>query len=177
MRIAALSLIAAGAFCLAGCSDLVSLNPFVTDKQAVIDPTLLGTWISDDGKDVYFVGESGTGYEIRHASDGSDEVTSLKGNLLVSGDIKLMDVVDPKKNAFQMQVHTPVRIWIEGDTLRFAFLDSDWLRTQAAQQLAAVAAGDGNLITLPSDAVRSFFLNAGTDPKAYGEVNALHRQH
>jgi hypothetical protein len=166
MRLSALSLALAGALCLTGCSNLISLNPFVTDAQAVLDPSLPGVWIDPDQR-LYTVRKDGTGYDIRYTND-SGEVIKFKGHLLISGDMKLLDLVSTDENPFLLQVHTPVRIWTEKSTLRMAFLDSDWLRQQAAQQLATAPAADHRtLMVAPGDAVREFLLKAGSDARAY----------
>ena len=55
MKHLAFSLALACVITLTGCSSLVSLNPFVTDKEAVMDPALLGVWTNENGKETYLV--------------------------------------------------------------------------------------------------------------------------
>ncbi len=174
MKHLALSLALAGAITLTGCSSLVSLNPFVTDQQAVMDPALLGIWTSHDGKDTYWVRQDGTGYSIRHLDD-SGNAYQFKARLMTAGDFKLLDLVSANEDAFQIAVHTPVRVWSEGSTLRITFLDSDWLKEQAGRQLPTAPAEHSTLITAPSEAVGQFFAKTGADPKAYDEPDTLHR--
>src|SRR5580658_6386054 len=159
-----LSLLLAGVITLTGCSTLVSLNPFVTDKEAVMDPALLGTWTNAEGTDTYSISQDGAGYAIRYSS-GSD-VYLFKAQLMVSGDVKLLDLVSANEDAWQLPLHTPVRVWTEGSTLRVAFLESDWLKEQASQQVPAVPVEDRTLITAPSDAVREFLMRTAGDPQA-----------
>jgi hypothetical protein len=173
MKALLLSLVFAGAFALTGCSTLVSLNPFVTDKEAVMDPALLGTWTNQEGTDTYSISQDGAGYAIRYSS-GSD-VYLFKAQLMVSGDVKLLDLVSANEDAWQLPFHTPVRVWTEGDTLRVAFLESDWLKEQAGQQVPTITADDRTLITAPSEAVRDFFVKAAADPEACGEPDVLTR--
>lgn len=174
MKLLALSLALASAITLTGCSTLVSLNPFVTGEQAVMDPALLGLWTDQEGKDTYRISQDGTGYSIRYASDSSD-VYQFKAHLMVAGDVKLLDLVSANEDAFQIAVDTPVRVWIEGSTLRVAFLQSDWLKEQAVKQLPTVPAKDRTLITGPGEAVRNFLAKFGADPKAGDEPEVLHR--
>ena len=174
MKPLTLSLALASAITLTGCSTLVSLNPFVTSEQAVMDPALLGLWTDQEGKDTYRIGQDGTGYTIRYSSDSPDAY-QFKARLMVAGDGKLLDLVSANEDAFQLAVHTPLRVWIQGSTLRFAFLQSDWLKEQAGQQLPTVPAADRTVITGPGEAVRSFLARAGTDPKASDEPDILHR--
>src|ERR1035438_7285391 len=129
MKHLALSVALAGAITLTSCSKLVSLSRFVTDEQAVMDPALLGIWTSQDGKDIYWVREDGNGYSIRHLDDSSGS-QEFKARLRVADDFKLLDLVSANEDAFQIAVHTPMRVWTEGSTLRMALLDSDWLKSE-----------------------------------------------
>jgi hypothetical protein len=174
MKPLVLSLALASAITLTGCSTLVSLNPFVTDEQAVMDPTLLGVWTDQEGKDTYRISQDGNGYVIRYSSDSPDTY-QFKAHLMAAGDVKLLDLVSANEDAFQIAVHTPVRLWMEGNTLRIAFLQSDWLKEQAGRQLPTVPAKDRTLITGPGEAFRNFLAKAGGDPKACDEPDVLHR--
>jgi hypothetical protein len=173
MKHAVLFPVLACAIALTGCSSLVSLNPFVTDEQAVMDPTLLGTWTNEDGTENYCIRQDGTGYSIR-LTDSSD-TRQFKARLMVSDDVKLLDLVAANEDPFQIAVHTPLRVWTEGSTLRIAFLQSDWLEAQARQELPTVRTEERTLITAPSEAVRNFLTKIGADPKACGEPDVLHR--
>lgn len=174
MKPLVLSLALAGAITLTGCSTLVSLNPFVTDEQSVMDPALLGLWTNQDGKDTYRISQDGNGYIIRYSSDSSDTF-QFKAHLMVAGDVKLLDLVSANEDAFQIAVHTPARVWTEGNTLRFAFLQADWLKEQAGRQLPTVPSKDRTLLTGPGDAVRTFFAKVGADPRAGDDPEVLHR--
>ena len=95
--------------------------------------------------------------------------------LLEASDAKLVDLVTANDDPFQIPAHFPMRIWLQGDTLRIAFLDSDWIKERAVQRLGAQATENRTLITVPSDAARAFLLKYGTDDRAPGEPEALHR--
>jgi hypothetical protein len=150
------------------------LNPFVTDEQAVKDPALPGVWTSQDGTETLWIREDGTGYNIRYASDSADTY-QFKAHLMVAGDVKLLDLVSANEDAFQIAVHTPVRVWIDGNTLRTALLHTDWLKERASKQLPTVPAKDRTLITGSGDAVRAFLAKAASDPKASDEPDEFHR--
>jgi hypothetical protein len=174
MKPLVLSLVFAGALALTGCSTLVSLNPFVTDEQAVMDPALLGTWTNADGTDTYSISQDGAGYAIRYRSDSSDAY-QFQARLMVVGDVKLLDFFSANEDAWQIPVHTAVRVWTEGGTLSLAFMESGWIKAQAGQQVATVPLNDRTLITAPSEVVRDFFVRAATDPEACDEPEVLTR--
>jgi hypothetical protein len=169
-----LSLVLAGAITLTGCSSLISLNSFVTDEQAIMDPTLLGVWTNAEGKDIYWITQDGSGYKIRYASEGAG-VYECKANLMVAGAVKILDLVAANEDAFQLVVHTPVRVWIESGTLRFNFLQSDWLKEQAGKQVPTALTKDRLLITGPGESVGSFLAKTGADARASDEPEVLHR--
>ena len=174
MKHLALPLVLGCAIALTGCSSLVSLNPFVTDKEAVMDPALLGVWTNENGKETYLVRQDGTGYSIRYFPDSSDSY-HFKARLMVADGVRLLDLVSANEDSFQINVHTPVCVWTEGSKLRVAFLESRWLKEQASKQLPTVPTNDRTLITAPSEAVRSFLVKVGADPKACDEPEELRR--
>ena len=174
MKPLVLSLALAGALTLTGCSSLVSLNPFVTAEQAVMDPAMLGVWTNADGKEIYWISQDGTDYKIRYVTDSSDAY-QFKGRLTVAADVKLLDLVSANEDGFQIAVHTPVRVWIQDNTLRIAFLETDWLKEQAGRQRPTAPTKDRVLITAPGEAVRIFFTKVAADPKASDEPEVLHR--
>jgi hypothetical protein len=52
--------------------------------------------------------------------------------------------------------------------MRWVFLDSKWLRDQAAQQLPSQPSHDhSTLITAPAEAFRAFVLKFGADDRSY----------
>jgi len=163
----------AGAVAMTGCSSLVFLNPFVTDPDAVLDPALAGVWSSDNGDATYVIRQDGRGYAITCVE--KSEAIRFQAKLMKAGEAELLDLMPAEDNAFQLPVHTLVRVWPGGNSLRFAFLDSGWLREQAAKQLATAQTGDRTLITAPGEAVRSFLLKSGADEKAYGKAEVVER--
>jgi hypothetical protein len=173
MRFPSLVLALAGTVAMTGCSSLISLNSFATDQDAVLDPALAGVWSGDNGNATYVIKPDGAGYAITYME--KSDATKFQAKLMKAGDAELLDLVSADDNPFQLQVHTIVRVWPGGNSLKFAFLDSDWLRQQAAKQLATAPTGDRLLITAPGEAVRSLLLKYGADEKAYGAVEVLAR--
>jgi hypothetical protein len=169
MRNPAFILALTGAAVLTGCSSLISLNPFVTDAQAISDPALVGTWkgTDDDGPDRVTIQQKGSIYTI-HYSDGKSGTADFEGRLVRVGDAELMDIISTGDDAFSVNVHLVARFWPAAKTMQWAYLDSDWLRTQAKLSLATQPAGDRTLITTQGDAVVQFLKKFGADSRAYG---------
>jgi hypothetical protein len=214
MRIPQLILALAGTLMCPGCSELVGLHPFVTDKEAALDARLLGVWVDDD--DLYRVRQDGNGYTIgysdkksaagaRHKSEGfaqmpvnrenpsvgntpirapthfyvahpSAAVYKLNAKMLKVGETRILDLMAEDEDPFQIAAHTPLRVWLEGATLRMAFLDSKWLREHASAQLAVRELDKRLLIMSPGEEVTRFLPTYGADDRAYGKPTVLTKQ-
>jgi hypothetical protein len=176
MRHPALILAFASAALLTGCSKLISLNPFVADAQAAADPALVGTWkgTGSDEKGRMAIEQRGSVYAIR--IEGDAKPIHLEGRLTRVGDAELMDVTTADEHDLAVAVHLVVRLWPSAGALKWAYLDSDWLRAQARQALATQPSDGNTLISAPGDAAARFLKKFGGDPRAYsGEPNQLVR--
>lgn len=174
MRIFQVVVALAGTLMCSGCSEMISLRPFVADSEAIQDARLPGVWL--DGDSMYIVRQDGNGYIISESDKSSPAIYKLKAKMLKAGDARIVDLTPAEEDAFQIAAHTPLRVWLEGATLRMAFLDSKWLREQATAQLAAQQVNDRLLITSPGEAVTRFLVTHGADGRAHGEPTVLTRQ-
>jgi hypothetical protein len=163
-----------GAMLLTGCSGLVSLNGFIEEKDAKTVPGLVGVWADPDGEDTLFVTESGSAYSIAYV-DKSKKVMKFEARLMTVGEASILDLVSKDDAPFHIVAHTPVRVWVQGDTLRFAFLDSDWMIKRATEQLPLQAVDDRTVITAPGPAVRSFLEKHGGSDTAFKETATMTR--
>ncbi len=174
MRFPTIVLAVAGAALMTGCSSLVSLNPFVSDQEAVIDPALIGVWDTGDDGGLLVIRQSGNHYTILYSENSS--ALKFEARLFRAGDAELLDLVPGSDDGFSIPVHTLVRVWPGQSELRWAFLESDWLKQQAVQQLASQPAGDRTLLTAPGAAVRSLLGKLGDDERAYSKQQAFQRE-
>jgi hypothetical protein len=171
MKLTSMFLALAGALILTGCDSpaLLSLDPVVTDQEAVFDPTLLGTWGSNQDKDLCIFRRDGdSGYAITYVS-GSD-ARQFTARLFRVGEASMLDLTPESSDDFQVAGHALVRIWTEGGTLRWTYLDTEWLRKQASQLLPNKADDKRMVLTAPGTAVRAFVAKFGVDDKAHGDT-------
>src|SRR5882724_11734930 len=176
MRLTTLTIAAATMLGMTGCSDVISLNSFAPESLAIQNPALPGIWSSSDGDDTYVVRAKDKGYTITFA--GKDNAPlRFDAKLFRAGDAQILDVTPAgDDDPFRVATHTPVRVWLDAATLKFAFLDSPWLIEQARKQLAVQDVGKRVLITAPGDAVARFLLLHGGDARAFhGDPQILHR--
>ena len=175
MRFPILVLAAAGAALMTGCSSLVSLNPFVSDEESVISPALAGVWKTGEDDGLVVIRQSGTHYTILY-TENSSTTLKFEGRLFRAGDAELLDLVPSSDDGFSIPVHTVVRVWPGQSELRWAFLESDWLKQQAVRQLASQPAGDRTLLTAPGAVVHSLLAKYGADEKAYSKQKVMQRE-
>jgi len=173
-QLAAIAAVIAAPLAFTGCSDLIALHPFVAETEAVLDSRLNGVWFDDD--EMYVIRQQDKGYTIAQSDKKTSRVYKLEALMLKVGDAQILDLMPAEEDAFQVPAHTPMRIWIEGATLRIAFLDSKWLIEHANAELATQKVNNRTLIISPGEQVTRFLLTYGADPRAYGTPNTLHRQ-
>ena len=176
MKLTSMLLALAATLILTGCDNpaLLSLEPVATDQEAVFDPTLLGTWGADHDKDLCIFRRDGdSGYAITYVSDGS--VRQFSARLFRVGESSMLDLTPDGTDGFQIAGHAVVRIWTKGGTLRWAYLDTEWLRKQASQLLPNRADDKRLVLTAPGAAVRAFVAKYGVDDKAHGDTTEWQR--
>ena len=82
----------------------------------------------------------------------------------------MLDLTPEGSDDFQIAGHALVRIWTEGGALRWSYLDTEWLRKQAAQLLPNKTDDKRMVLTAPGAAVRAFVAKFGVDDKAHGDA-------
>ena len=174
MRFRFATIALAGMFIMTGCSSIVSLQPFVTEIEATKDPMLPGTWMDADGKDTFVIRQNGAGYVFTYI-EKSGTAYKFDGRLWKIGDALLLDLVTTNDAPFHLPVHFAMRVWVERDSLRMAFFDTDWFKKLVAEQLANQKVDDRIVITATPAAIRAFYLANAGDEKAHGDADTLHR--
>jgi hypothetical protein len=169
----------AGFLILAGCDtptpSVLSLEPVATDQELVAADGLTGTWLA--GEETCVIRrdkDNAGGYEILYLSGGSP--AGFDGRVFRVGEAVLMEVTPGSNdNDFRVPGHALARIWVNGAELKWAFLDSDWLKQQASQLLAHHQADNKMLLLATGPAVHSFLNKYGADDKAYGKITTWQR--
>jgi len=157
---------------LTGCESptptLISLEPAATAADTAIDTALLGTW-EQPGDNVIAIVRAADqgGYQIAILAGSS--VLGFQAKLLRVDDAEFLDLSPADDNDFRIPGHAIMRLWIDAGALRWAFLDTDWLKQQAARLIAHSADGKTQLFS-PSAAIRAFITAYGASDKAYSKV-------
>lgn len=168
---------------MAGC--VPSLHPLFTEEDLVYDPALVGTWAEKEGEDICTFRKSGeNAYDLIYTEEGVP--ARFDAHLVRIGEFLFLDTYPGEpdiKNGFYLvhlvPAHTFLRIWIEGDVLRYAMLDLDWLKKMIAEKKVDIAHEqvDGDiLLTASTKELQEFFLKYADDDKAFPDLKELHRQ-
>ena len=172
MKHLAVALVVFGAGLMSGCSDLLSLNEFVAEEEAVMDPALLGVWTHDDA--TFAIQRKGNSYNIRYLEKGAPAL-HFDGRLVKAGEAKLLDIVEVSEDPFVLPLHALVRVWTEGNTLHWTFLDSDWLKEEAGRRFAVHKDKKRSVITTSGKEWRNIVWQLAADEKAYSNQETATR--
>jgi hypothetical protein len=125
------------ALATAGCGDLISLHPLCAPGDRVLEAALEGRWENEDN--VLTVTRAGSAYEVAlRGKTAPIAEQEYEVSLLELGGVRMADLVLSSGEIGHMFVRVRVK---EGD-LRFAFLDSAWLRQRLPHEAAEVAKGN-----------------------------------
>lgn len=163
-RTLGLAALALSATLMTGCTEVGSLNEFVTADESVMDKALLGVWTSDDS--TFAIQADGNAYIIRYFDKGPS-AARFHARMIRVGDVKLLDVVQEADDAFMLPLHFLVRVWSEGNTLYWAFTDSGWMKEEAGRRLATRKFDKRHIITAPGTEWRKTALLLAADDRAY----------
>ena len=178
MKLTPLLLALAAFLVLTGCDTptpvLLSLEPVATAQDTKVNAALLGAWEAAGDKDTLCIirKDDRSGYQITVL--GGTTPLGFQAQLFRVGDVELLDLTPSDDNDPRIPGHAVARFWLSGGALRWAFLDSDWLKQQTTA--LAIHDADGKMVLFsPSAAVRAFIAANGASDKAYGKVATWQR--
>lgn len=163
-KLIGLAAVVVSAMLSAGCTELGSLNEFVAASESVMDNSLLGVWTSGDS--TFAIQAAGSAYDIRYFEKGPT-CLKLQARMIRVGDAKLLDIVQDADEPFVLPAHFLVRVWTEGNTLYWSFLDSDWIKQETGRRFAIHKDDKRLIITASGDEWRKSALLLAADDKAY----------
>ena len=150
---------------------IVSLNPLVTNDNAVSEPAIVGHW--HDFFDVVVRQTGPTEYSVGGAKDDEDgtdvlqmRLTRVKGELLADLSSKA------PRDSLLLPVHVIVRVCVNSDALRVAFFVTEWVRDQITRPggPAHTLIEDRDLLlTCSTEELQTFLSRIVKEPQAFGE--------
>ena len=185
MRQVMLFLTCATAAVMLGC--VPSLQPLYSEKDPILLAPLAGTWVSEDGKDKFNfkANEQDIKYEI--TCIGEKGSGKLEARLLRLGkhlflDTTVNDLPDTKNDYPKfhlLPVHLFTKISIEGDVLRYATLNVEWLKKVIEQNRATIrheTVNDMIVLTAPTGELQEFIRAHADEKESFQDTKELHRQ-
>jgi len=151
----------------------------------VFDAALPGAWVGHD--DLFF---SGAWMFEKSGDNAFAETRTREGEQPERYDIHLVRLgqvlfLDASCQDETVSTHILGRVWIEGDVLRIALLDEDWLKGAITKKEVAVAyeqLGDENdqggqiVLTASTEDLQDFMVKRAKSDKAFPDPLELHRQ-
>ncbi len=174
MKLTSMLAALAGLAILVGCDDvstpsLLSVEEVAADSDLSAVPGLAGVW--ENGQNMIIVRpekDSAGRFHIVYVADGSH---SFDARAFYAGDAPFLEVTpDGDSDDFHIDGHAIARIWVEGNTFRWCFVDSDWFKQQVSALPLSQRPNDKTLVLSPGRAVMEALTKYGGDERAHGQV-------
>jgi len=146
------------------------VHPLYTTQDAVVEPALEGTWVSNPDDEAEFsIQKSGAHeYSLMVATPSENSVQTYKVNLVRLGNQLFADMIFDNETiqgkkigppAGSVPMHVIARVEVAGDQLSYAVLDEEALKKQNALEatpLKLLPTGDALIITDETDSLRRY---------------------
>jgi hypothetical protein len=167
MKMRALLLVSLVCVLLGGCS-AYSVHPLYTAEDAVVEPALEGTWVSDDKTEIQLKKTGAHEYSMVMSSPDTKEIQTYKVNLVRLGDQLFADMIFDGRTldgtkldepAGAVDMHVVLKLTLSGGDLGYAALDQDAIEKQNAEAkppLDYMLMDSSMLVTAPTDVLRRY---------------------
>ena len=165
--------VAAAAMLLTGC--IPSLAPLYTDRDAVSDARVTGTWTIKNN--TMTVTADGNGYKVVYAADENPaHKLNFTAHLVKLGSALFVDLFPepPEDLACYpcMPMHMFGKVTIQSNTLKVDLFDPGWFNGMAKEgkiTMEHAAIGNDYVLSAKTAEVQAFVLKYANDPKAFVE--------
>ena len=167
-----------------GCGPVTSLHPLYTRSSVSSDPALPGTWAGDGdlAGDAWTFEKSGDdAFALVRTSEG-EQPDRFDIHLVRLGQFLFLDA---SRRDETVSTHILGRVWIEGDVLRIALIDEDWLKAALSRKEVSVRYerlanenGDEDqiVLTASTEELQKLMLTCAKSVNGFSEPLELHRQ-
>jgi hypothetical protein len=165
----------AGFVILTGCEgvptpSLLSLEPVAADSDSVPADGLAGAW-EEGGRMIVIRRDKNSANKFEVAFLGGGSTLGFEARSFRTAEALLLDLTPAggDDDDFNIPGHAIARVWLEGNTLRWCFLDSDWFKQQVST-LANRRTESKMLLLSPGVSVRAAVARFGVDDQACGSI-------
>lgn len=167
---------------LTGCLDLLSVHPLATPETAVADAALPGMWTSAesdaDASALVRAIPGASAWDVIWIPRDTDEApVRFRAALVRLNGRLILDLVRADRPDMGVSTHFFFLYQRDQDTLRLAWLDSEWLRAEATRPgvIPHTLSGTRPVLTAPPAALAAFFARTAADPRAVSDTLTLKR--
>jgi hypothetical protein len=174
------------AMLVAGC--VRTIQPVLKDDQVTMDNSLIGKWVSKDGKesvDIQPPGPNNKTYRVLYC-DKDGKKADLLGRLGKIGEITVIELhadnpVPDASNAYKahlLPVYSFLVVHQTTPQLIVSFMDQDWLKKYLVDhpdELKVIPNIDDQVVTSSTEELQAFLLRHYKDPGALGEQGVFVR--
>lgn len=172
-----------------------SLHPLYAGEDTVFEPALVGTWATLDGGAVLEIqGSESKPYVLAYFEHGKS--SKLEGHLVRLGESLFLDLYQDSRAARQLgakeavphllAVHTFYRLRVEGDVLRLATLNREWLEGEDREgeseddvevevNIALERVEGKSLLTTSPQDLQAFILEQAGEEGVFEDLPEFHR--
>jgi hypothetical protein len=177
-----LSLLGLLVLLIAGC--VRSFHPLYTEKDLILDQTIVGTWIDNDNNVWTFLKGKDKSYELVYTEKNSP--AKFSAHLVKLGKYLFLDLAPGESgidngffSAHLIPVHTISRIWVYPDSVQLSLFDNGWLKEMIDKKRLSIAherQGDSIILTAPTTELQKLVTKFANDKKAFPEPGVLRRK-
>lgn len=168
---------------LGGC--VTSLQPLVTDENAVVDADLIGTWKQTNGDSTWEFQSENRGYHVIITAEQGKRgefhglLTELDGRryLDLKPDLDSLETLDFYKWHL-LPMHSFLRLDVTDDKMDLALMNIQWLQQYLQQHPGAIATqeiDDRHVLSAPTAELRAFVAAHDAEPEFFMDPIELER--
>jgi hypothetical protein len=171
---------------LAGCI-VLSVYPFYTPKDLMVDPGLAGRWVKAKATNESWQFSDSGGKCYMLTTVDTESTNGLEAHLFRLKQYQFLDLLTTNRDQFQMPVHLIAKAKRTEDSLSLQFLDYDWLTGLLTTNPAVLShlvvpekPGDTNggmlFLTAETKELQKFLLKHAEDTNAFGADSVVELQ-
>ena len=163
---------------MSNAKEVMSLNPLFTEKEAVVEPMIEGTWYDESGSAIVLSRAGDNFYHLVFTFDGNPieyeaVLIRVAGRLILDIFPQLSDWGTAFYLGHLVRLHTiyNINISIRGDTLRAAPVSYECFRDMAVKENSTLQyswSKEGLLLTGSTEVIREVFFNHCNDAGFFG---------
>jgi len=169
---------------MSNAKEVMSLNPLFTEKDAVVEPMIEGTWYDESGSTIVLSRAGDNFYHLVFTFDGNPieyeaVLIRVAGRLILDIFPQISDGETAFYSGSQVWSHTFYDISVRDDTLQVAPVSYEWFHDMAVKNNSDFQhtwSREGILLTGSTEDIGELFLNYCNDEVFWGDEEIFKRR-